>query len=602
MKSVIPRFKFVLIIMLVTVTMLSFCIYIKNPKGGTDMLIHVKDFGAIGDGVKDDGPAINAAFAAARTANGAKTVVFEKKTYKIGDNPDAWHYFQMQGYSDLTIDGNGATLSFDNKNLGFLFNRGENIVIRNLTFDMYELGFTQGKVIGKSGTGSFDVEIHPGYPAPDIQTGQSGYSGGGRHMIVFDQNTKKRNVRMTNDHLDIDRVVKVLENIYRFFPTEESASNLGAVAEGNLVTYGFNRANISTEVTAKKSLSAQDGGQISVMRVKNIVIDNVKVYGSKNMGIRLFDMPGDVTLRAVQIIPYPSTRTSKVNEEVVTMQAPLISVPSDGIHIKNVKGILKLESCTIAATGDDNLAIGTYLEKIEAVNTVSGTMDLTLIDTSIFYSYEIEKGDQLDVYDISAKKVYKATVTQAPVSNSKETPKITTRNITIDKVIPELSNETKANFKVLNLNRSTNKTIITDCTFEPVLRNAMLVRAQNMTILRNLIDCSRGGANAIRLGFDPGFGAGCSLKNLMIEDNRIYNPTSYGIVNRMDFMDEDNKNVVKVIKILNNEFKITGTARDVYIEGADSITSTGNTFMKNGVIMTEPSTVVRFVNVDNLIQ
>ena len=76
----------------------------------TGTFLRIADFGAVGDGVKDDGPAIAAAFDAAKEDGGPSTVVFEKKAYKLGDNPTAWHYFPLHDCSDLVIEGNGATL------------------------------------------------------------------------------------------------------------------------------------------------------------------------------------------------------------------------------------------------------------------------------------------------------------------------------------------------------------------------------------------------------------------------------------------------------------------------------------------------------------
>lgn len=124
----------------------------KAPAAGA--LLQVADFGAVGDGVHDDGPAITAAFEAAEADGVPGTVVFEKKTYRLGDNPAAWHYFQMMGHEDLVIDGNGATLLCSDGNLGFHFNGGRNITVRGLTFDTITPAFTQGEVVAVDGSGS----------------------------------------------------------------------------------------------------------------------------------------------------------------------------------------------------------------------------------------------------------------------------------------------------------------------------------------------------------------------------------------------------------------------------------------------------------------
>jgi len=81
--------------------------------------LRVADFGAVGDGVRDDGPAIAATFEAAKADGVPSIVVFEKKTYRLGDNPAAWHYFHLVGHEDLAIrwpdarDGQRWRAAFD---------------------------------------------------------------------------------------------------------------------------------------------------------------------------------------------------------------------------------------------------------------------------------------------------------------------------------------------------------------------------------------------------------------------------------------------------------------------------------------------------------
>jgi hypothetical protein len=55
---------------------------------------------------------------------GRKKILFAKKTYKLGDNPKAWHYFVSNDFTGLVIEGNGATLLCPEANLGFHFNGG----------------------------------------------------------------------------------------------------------------------------------------------------------------------------------------------------------------------------------------------------------------------------------------------------------------------------------------------------------------------------------------------------------------------------------------------------------------------------------------------
>lgn len=122
----------------------------------------VGDFGARGDGLHDDGPAIAAAFEAAKADGIPSTVVFEEKTCRLGDNPAAWHHFQLVDHEDLVIEGNGATLLGGKGNLAFHFNGGRNITVRpcmrhallaraqNMTIENNTVDCSRGGVIGLS--------------------------------------------------------------------------------------------------------------------------------------------------------------------------------------------------------------------------------------------------------------------------------------------------------------------------------------------------------------------------------------------------------------------------------------------------------------------
>ena len=156
----------------------------------------VSDFGAKGNDRADDGPAIQKAFDAAKKAGGKTTVILEKKRYLLGDNPKAWHYFVMENFSDLTIEGNGATLVCSDGNLAFHFNGGKNITVRGLTLDVTAPRVTQGEVIAVDPAGTLDVKLMEGYSAPPVEAflkanKHNAWGGGGRHMIMFEKRGKE---------------------------------------------------------------------------------------------------------------------------------------------------------------------------------------------------------------------------------------------------------------------------------------------------------------------------------------------------------------------------------------------------------------------------
>ena len=224
-------------------------------------LLRVADFGALGDGVHDDGPAIADAFKAAREDGVPSTVVFGKKSYRLGDNPAAWHYFKMSGHEDLVIDGAGATLLCGEGTLAFHFQGGRDITVRGLIFDTLSPAFTQGEVLSVDGSGSLDVEIMDGYPEPPDETflkagGQEAHGGGGRHMIVFEKGGNRRNTRMGNDHIYIRNITRVAPGLFRFDVEEAYLRTMRNVAAGDWISYGFNKANLTGPIIVAKNKSS----------------------------------------------------------------------------------------------------------------------------------------------------------------------------------------------------------------------------------------------------------------------------------------------------------------------------------------------------------
>jgi hypothetical protein len=235
-------------------------------------LLRVADFGAVGDGVRDDAPAIAAAFHAAKADGVPSTIVFEKKTYRLGDNPTAWHHFNLLDHEDLVIEGGGASLLCPEGNLAFHFEGGRDITLRGLTFDTIKPAFTQGEVVAvDDDSGTLDVRIMEGYPDPPDEAfltanGHEAHGGGGRHMIVFEPGGNARNTTMRSDHLYVRNITRVSPGVFRFHVKEDYVPRMKGVADGNWVSYGFNGANLPAAVVAARDKSASTYGQIAANR------------------------------------------------------------------------------------------------------------------------------------------------------------------------------------------------------------------------------------------------------------------------------------------------------------------------------------------------
>jgi hypothetical protein len=448
--------------------------------------------------------------------------VFEKKTYKLGDNPTAWHHFPLYDCSDLIIEGNGATLLCSQGNLGFHFNGGRNITVRGLVFDTIVPSFTQGEVVASDSGGTLDVKIMEGYPEPPDEAfltdnGYRAHGGGGRHMIVFENGGQARNTRMKRDHLYIRNITHVSPGVFRFHVKEDYLPSLADVVVGNWVTYGFNKATLPAAEKAAKDKSASIYAQIAADRVENITFEDIDIVGSLNGGIRVSDMLGDVTLRDVRIIRKPGTRN-------------LLSIISDALHLMNIRGRVIMEDCVIEAAGDDCLNIGAQRDNV---------IDLDASDKRTSRCEALTTGITTTR---SGKAIVCSFSTPPPKGPGRENghrrcfqPEEPCSHGDARPGSAGLAPETT---QVMNLNHITQSTVIRNNTITPYTRNALLARAQNMTIEGNKLDCSRGGVIGLNLSFASGQDD-ARLRNVRVAGNTFICPSNVGLVALRPYRDED---------------------------------------------------------------
>jgi hypothetical protein len=537
-----------------------------------DGRLRVEDFGAVGDGAHDDRPAIFSALEAARMDGIPSTVVFGKKTYRLGDNPAAWHCFPMVGHEDLVIEGNGATLLCAEGNMAFHFEGGRNITLRGLTFDMDRPGFTQGGVLSVDPAGTLDVKIMDGYPEPPDEAFLTAnrhlaHGGGGRHMIVFEKGGGARNTRMANDHLYIRNITRVSPGVFRFHVKEDYLPAMKGLSPGNWITYGFNKVNLAAAVVAAKDKSASIYGQIAADRVENITFEEIDIFGSINGGIRVSDMPGDVTLRKVRIIRKPGTRN-------------LLSTISDALHLMNIRGRMIMEDCTVEAAGDDCLNLGAQRDRVLALDGADPQIVTLRSTDNHYYHYTIRKGDQLQFLDTASNKVLGVRTVTANAFN----PRNLTHRVNLDREVPGLVPE-KA--QVMNLDHNTSSTVIRNNTVTPYMRHALLARARNMTIEGNRLDCSKGGVYALSLSLASGLDD-ARLRDVRITDNAFNCPANIAIVANRPYQDEDGMSDSRNLSITGNTFQV-GTAKAIKIRGIHGLDLRDNRFIREGRPVTNAS-------------
>jgi hypothetical protein len=142
---------------------------IERDRNTNRVVLNVRDFGALGDGVHDDAPAIRQAVAATAERGNGATLRFPAGRYRLvptGDEPS--HLF-IEGVADIVLEGEAGTELLGTTPLAVLrLESCRNVHLRRLILDYATHPYTQGKVLSVAPDRSFvEWQADEGFIGPD---------------------------------------------------------------------------------------------------------------------------------------------------------------------------------------------------------------------------------------------------------------------------------------------------------------------------------------------------------------------------------------------------------------------------------------------------
>lgn len=249
-----------------------------------------------------------------------------KKEYIIYTEEE--NAFVFENRDDIVIDGMDSTISFGGKVRPFVFRNCQNISIKNMTIDYWELPYTHGEVVSSDGC-NFVIKLYDksADEVPEIKA-----------YLEYDRHTLEPLKNGNDIYWDCKSVEKIdKQTIQITFNNKYSIPPVG------------------TLIVLRHEIYDYDG--FTFYDCKNVLVENVIIRCAAGMGICAYGCD-DLKFLHLEIAPDKKSRR-------------LMSTTGDGIHLMNCSGQVVVENCYFAYLGDDSFnSHGMFLQVLEFDNSI----------------------------------------------------------------------------------------------------------------------------------------------------------------------------------------------------------------------------------------
>ncbi len=414
---------------------------IDHAGAKTDTVIHIADYGVVGDGRTDDGPAISLAVRDAIAQQA--TLLFEKdKTYCIRSATNTaapfGGAFVMQGASGVTIDGNGSTFKFADGMSYLTLSSCSDIRVCNMVLDSINPVYLVGTVREVNGSVvTFDTDINPIY-------GEFNYNGITAFSIKYNEGIQAR------PHMFLTYMKKVGNRCVEV--TYQSAQH--GYREGDLVY--LPNPGIGHRYSEVIYFGANTG---------SITLSNVQVCSAPSFVFSIKGNDAEMYFDNVDITP----------AETNTREIQMVSW-RDGFHCKDNRRPMHWNECDIGVIFDDAFNIsGTlgYVTKVKGRDAIEVT-NYEFYQRGQNVGYNCYIGDVVDIYNHNTRRLC-GTATVTAVSRNADG--------TVTLVLDPIGEMENLSVGCVVGNRMTcaPDSVITDCRFTGTFRFLRDIRIERTT-------------------------------------------------------------------------------------------------------------------------
>lgn len=418
------------------------------------MILRAADFGAVGDGRTDDGPAIRRMLDALPRGRKVSLRFAAARTYSVR-SARGRYVFPFEGDADVTLDGGGSIFELA-PDLRFMrMSACRRMTVRRLRVDFRPLPFIDGVVTRVDAADRALSVRAPGADAdralggPTRQDGEQAYYG----MLWFDGPYS-----VASRHCWVGRIERgAVAGEVTVRPTPDFTEYADIVPE---------RWRISLPVPG----IAHRYGPGACFRIRDndgVAFEDVELWSAPWMGFEVARNRGRVSFKSVHIRPKPGS-------------VRLMSTWRDGFHVKGNRASLLWEDCILSGMNDDAFNISTHSSLISRA-LPDGRIEVRQKFPLLYVPWEV--GDRLSAADEHARRLVGSSrivgveegKPGAPIQGEPVAPAVTLR---LDRALPDLAVGTM----VWNADAANPKTVLRRCRIEMSCRLQSPVTLDGCTV------------------------------------------------------------------------------------------------------------------------
>ncbi len=324
-------------------------------RGDDRRVLTAAEFGAVGDGVADDGPAVVRMLQAAGARDGVTYAFESNRVYRIRTAGDAPWVFAWTNRADVTLDGGGALFLLDPAVRFMNVSRCRRVTVRNLTVDYGPLPFAEGVVMANDPvTKTLDVRIAEGFALPP--------PGGPTHereqsyfamLWLTDETGRRYSAHYgVGDQADAGPGSRS-NRVVRLFP----AARGGHLPDFRAIKPGETRITVPVRWIAHRMV-ADPNGHVTLVLDENrdLLFESVTIWSAPLFAVSVSRNEGTCVFRRFDIVPKPDS-------------GRMTSSWRDGFHVKGNRAKLVWEECRLEGMNDDAFNLSTHAARVEQVTS-----------------------------------------------------------------------------------------------------------------------------------------------------------------------------------------------------------------------------------------